>query len=177
MHRLRKTIVAVALGTIAAVTVSGWAPTTASAANGSQPDLMIREPSVSPVWEGDGIYNTDGAGQAVATGGYPGFKATIEVRVGNDGPTTDTFRVRAPMSDDRVAFRYTLNGTKITKQLRDAGSYDVKIGGWGSVLLTVVVKIKSGTPPGLHRSALVRARSTSAGAKDAAEILVFTPDA
>lgn len=133
----------------------------AAAADGPRPDLIIREPSVGAAWIGEGVYNTNGAGQTIFSGAPVGESVRAESVLQNEGPGIATFRVSATDGNASFGARYKLNGTNVTKQLRGNGSVDVSLAVGYSASIIVVSKVK---PGGLdyHATFQVTARSRTA---------------
>ena len=118
-------------------------------------DAMIR-PGWNPTYTGDGVKNTTAAGQSVFNSGVVDQKLTFFIRIQNELPEYNTFRVkRAGFFHEGYRVRYyDANGTDVTgkvnvgwvtPQLPPGGTYDMR----------ATVKIRSFATPCSFVSRLV----------------------
>jgi hypothetical protein len=125
-----------------------------------QPDALI---SAGSGYVGNGVYNTTGASQTKTLSVARGGTGTFTLQVTNDGLVRDTFSVRGPGSPTGFTASYFDGATNVTAAVV-AGTYRVTgLLAGRSKVLTLKIKVASGTPVGSARSWLVSQRSAVTG--------------
>ncbi len=111
------------------------------------PDGRIRK-GAHGAFKGDGVYNTTGAGQTKSGSAARGSTVTYWVSAQNDASFADALRLKGTASTSRFRVTYTALGADITTEVVDGTYTTVELGPGDSVLIKVVVKVKSAAPAG-----------------------------
>ena len=123
-----------------------------------RPDGRIRRKS-SPVWAGDGIYNTTSVGQTQVAVVPRTTIARFVVRFDNDGTDPDTFVIQGSKNTERFLISYTVDGAPVSSHVRN-GTYRLRDVAPGAFrLMTVEVVARSPAAVGDHVAARIAVSS------------------
>jgi uncharacterized protein YkwD len=160
---LRRLLVAPALCVALVTTVLvGAGAASAQAPTPPRPDGLIRRASES-AFVGNGIYNTNGAGQTrSAVVGANGL-VRFYVRVQNDGPDPGDIRVIGTPESSAFAVRYYVGSRSVSPAVK-AGTFVFNgVHPGAHRTLTVEVEPRAASDPGDQRRVVISARAVADG--------------
>ncbi len=130
-----------------------------------QADMLVRNHG-DPSYIGDAIYNNDGTNQTASqTAGSP---VTYDLKIENDGNTSDTFTITGTAGTTNWTVTYydaLSGGTDITSQVTGAGWGSGSLAAGASVQFRVVVDPATAVPGNETFNVLVTGTSDTDGAK------------
>lgn len=123
------------------------------------PDVRLGTTTAAPV--GDDRYNLTGAGQTLKTViSHDGGVKTDYLRIQNDGPVPETFRVRGTPGNAKFTVKYLNGGTNVTSQVV-AGTFNTGVLAPGRTRLLKAVITAKTSLPAQQRSLFIKATSAS----------------
>jgi uncharacterized membrane protein len=112
-------------------------------------------------FNGDNIYNSDGAGQAVSKSAVKGKTVTFQIKIQNDGSNADKFKVSAAGTASGYTITYKKGTSNITAAVV-AGTYQTPmLATTATIKLIVKVKITKQAVKNSTLSRLVTITSVS----------------
>ena len=127
-----------------------------------RPDVQIGSTKHGPSI-GNNLYNITGKGQTLSQKVPPGGALTYFVKLQNDGNVTDTYSVKGSAAPTGFTVTYETAGTRVTRRVKLGTYVTAPLAPGASMVIKLVVKVRSKTGLGAHFKLKLLATSILAG--------------